>query len=145
LGAWRDGIFDFHHSHPTTHKVLGIAAARNMILGGPQGRRFELVAGDVVVLPAGTGHCNSGSDPDLQVVAAYPNEMRWDIRRGDPDERDEVLANIARVPCPSEIPCRGRTDRWSRCGGGWLEGRLAPTGRALRRHGRNHGTQPNQQ
>lgn len=108
LGAWRDGIFDFHHFHSTTHEVLGIAAARaNVILGGPHGRRFELVAGDVLVLPAGTGHCNAGSDPDLLVVGAYPNAMRWDIRRGDPDERDEVLANIARVPMPERDPVQG--------------------------------------
>lgn len=79
----------------------------NVILGGPHGRRFELVAGDVLVLPAGTGHCNAGSDPDLLVVGAYPNAMRWDIRRGDPDERDEVLANIARVPMPERDPVQG--------------------------------------
>jgi uncharacterized protein YjlB len=44
LGAWRDGIFDFHHFHSTAHEVLGIAAGRaNVVLGGPHGRRFELV------------------------------------------------------------------------------------------------------
>ena len=109
LGAWRDGIFDFHHFHSTAHEVLGIAAGRaNVVLGGPHGRRFELVAGDVAVLPAGTGHCNAGSDADLLVVGAYPNGMRWDIRRGDPEERDEVLANIARVPLPAQDPVAGQ-------------------------------------
>jgi uncharacterized protein YjlB len=108
LGAWRDGIYDFHHFHSTTHEVLGIAAGRaNVILGGPQGRRFELLAGDVVVLPAGTGHCNAGSDAGLLVVGAYPNAMRWDIRRGHPGEREEVLANISRVPLPDEDPVQG--------------------------------------
>lgn len=77
------------------------------MLGGPEGRRFELTAGDVVVLPAGSGHCNTGSSPDLLVVGAYPNGMRWDLRRGDSAERDEVLANLARVPLPEQDPIRG--------------------------------------
>ena len=108
LGAWRDGIFRFHHFHSTAHEVLGIAAGTaNVMLGGPKGRRFELVSGDVVVLPAGTGHCNAGSSADLLVVGAYPNGMRWDLRRGGPTERDEVLANIVRVPLPGEDPVQG--------------------------------------
>lgn len=109
LGAWRDGIFPFHHFHSTAHEVLGIARGTvDVILGGPQGRRFTLTEGDVVVLPAGTGHCNAGSSPNLLVVGAYPNGMRWDLRRGDPAERDEVLANIARVPSPDRDPVGGR-------------------------------------
>jgi hypothetical protein len=63
--------------------------------------------GDVVALPAGTGHCNVGSSGHLLAVGAYPNGMRWDLRRGDPAERDEVLANIARVPLPDQDPVEG--------------------------------------
>lgn len=108
LGAWRDGIFPFHHFHSSAHEVLGIArGTAGVMLGGPQGRRFELSAGHVVVLPAGTGHCNTGSSADLLVVGAYPNGMRWDLRRGDPAEREEVLANIARVPVPDQDPVGG--------------------------------------
>ncbi|HUJ34865.1 MAG TPA: cupin domain-containing protein [Solirubrobacteraceae bacterium] len=118
MGAWRDGIFPFHHFHSTAHEVLGIArGTADVILGGPSGRHFALAAGDVVVLPAGTGHCNAGSSADLLVVGAYPNGMRWDLRRGDPAERDEVLANIARVPTPDQDPVRGRdgplVERWA--------------------------------
>jgi uncharacterized protein YjlB len=112
LGAWRDGIYDFHHFHSTTHEVLGIVRGRaSVILGGPEGRRFELETGAVAVLPAGTGHCNAGSSSDLLVVGAYPNGMSWDIRRGDPGERDEVLANIARVPMPEQDPVQGEKGR----------------------------------
>jgi uncharacterized protein YjlB len=117
LGAWRDGIYPFHHFHSTAHEVLGIAAGQaEVILGGPGGKRFSLLAGDVAVLPAGTGHCNVGSSDDLLVVGAYPNGMRWDLRRGDPSERDEVLANVAAVPLPDQDPVRGEdgplTKRW---------------------------------
>ena len=109
LGAWRDGIFPFHHFHSTSHEVLGIGSGQvEVMLGGPEGHRFGLRTGDVVVLPAGTGHCNLGSSNDLLVVGAYPNGMRWDLRRGDPHEHDEVVANIARVPLPDQDPAHGR-------------------------------------
>jgi uncharacterized protein YjlB len=108
LGAWVDGIYAFHHFHSTAHEVLGIVAGTaSVILGGPTGRRFEVARGDVVVLPAGSGHCNAGSSADLLVVGAYPNGMRWDLRRGDAAERDEVLANIAAVPRPDTDPVHG--------------------------------------
>jgi uncharacterized protein YjlB len=108
LGAWRDGIFSFHHFHSTAHEVLGIVAGRAaVLLGGPRGRRFEVGPGDVLVLPAGTGHCNAGSTGDLLVVGAYPDGMDWDIRRGDPAEHEEVLANIRAVPLPRADPVCG--------------------------------------
>lgn len=108
LGAWVDGIFSFHHFHSTAHEVLGIVGGSAAVaLGGPEGRRFDVRTGDVLVLPAGTGHCNAGSSGDLVVVGAYPNGMRWDLRRGDPAERDEVLANIKAVPLPDADPVHG--------------------------------------
>ena len=88
--------------------MLGIVAgSASVILGGPSGRRFEVGRGDVLVLPAGTGHCNAGSSAELLVVGAYPNGMRWDLRRGDPAELDDVLANIAAVPLPDADPVAG--------------------------------------
>jgi uncharacterized protein YjlB len=107
-GSWRDGIFSFHHFHSTAHEVLGIAAgSATVVLGGPSGRRFEIAAGDVLVLPAGTGHCNAGSSPGLLVVGAYPRGQTWDLRRGDPGEHDEVVENIARVELPDADPVLG--------------------------------------
>jgi uncharacterized protein YjlB len=109
LGSWRDGIYGFHHFHSTAHEVLGIVrGSARVILGGPQGREFDVGTGDVLVLPAGTGHCNAGSSDDLLVVGAYPDGMSWDLRRGDPSEHEEAVSNIRRVPLPASDPVRGR-------------------------------------
>jgi uncharacterized protein YjlB len=106
--AWRDGIYNFHHFHSTAHEVLGVVSGTgSVILGGPSGCRFEVSSGDVLVLPAGTAHCNAGSSPDLLVVGAYPDAMRWDLRRGDAAELAEVTANIRAVPLPAADPVGG--------------------------------------
>jgi uncharacterized protein YjlB len=71
--SWRDGVYDFLHFHSATHEVLGIARGRVTVqFGGAQGRSLTLAAGDVVVLPAGTGHRRIRASPDLLVVGAYP-------------------------------------------------------------------------
>jgi uncharacterized protein YjlB len=62
----------------------------------------------VLVLPAGTGHCNAISSDDLLVIGAYPNGMEWDLRRGNPAEHVEVLTSIRVVPVPAGDPVRGR-------------------------------------
>jgi len=105
---WRDGIFSFHHFHSITHEVLGIVGGTGTVkLGGPSGRSFEIGEGDVLVLPAGTGHCNEESSPNLLVIGAFPDGMPWDLRRGDPGEHDEVVANIEAVPLPRADPVEG--------------------------------------
>ena len=43
----------------------------------------------------------------LLVIGAYPNGMPWDLRRGDPAEHDEVIANIRGVPLPEADPVEG--------------------------------------
>lgn len=108
--AWRDGIHPFHHFHSTAHEALGVARGRASVLfGGPNGVTLEVAAGDVVVLPAGVGHCAMDASPDLLIVGAYPRgmEQRLDTRRGRKEEVDAARANIARVPLGVADPVVG--------------------------------------
>lgn len=107
-GGWRNGIFAYHHFHSTSHEALGIARGEAVVrFGGERGRSVAVAAGDVVVIPAGVGHRLERGTPDLLVVGAYPEGRAWDLRRGDPAEHTEVLANIAAVPMPATDPLAG--------------------------------------
>jgi uncharacterized protein YjlB len=107
--SWRDGIYSYHHFHSIAHEVLGVASGEAMVaFGGPRGKALRLGAGDVVVIPAGVGHCNQGATGDFLVVGAYPGGADWDVRRGEPGEREEVLRNLARVTLPATDPVAGQ-------------------------------------
>lgn len=106
--AWHNGIYPYHHFHSTAHEVLAVARGTARVrLGGEAGQSVDLQAGDVLVLPAGTGHKNEGASPDLLMVGAYDRGRAWDTRRGDPAEHAEVLNNIAVVPVPVHDPVTG--------------------------------------
>jgi uncharacterized protein YjlB len=106
---WRDGIYPFVHYHSMIHEALGIARGRARVqLGGHNGEVFELAAGDVVVLPAGTGHQRLSGSDDFLVIGAYPPEGTYNLCRGDnPAERDKALMTIPKVPLPESDPVAG--------------------------------------
>jgi uncharacterized protein YjlB len=107
--AWRDGVHPFHHFHSSAHEALGVARGEATVLfGGPGGKVLTVRAGDVVVVPAGVGHCNQSQSSDLLIVGAYPdNTSRPDLRRGKPDEHDAAQRAIALVPLPPADPVAG--------------------------------------
>ena len=107
--AWRDSVHPFHHFHSNTHEALGVARGETSVLfGGPGGKVLTVRAGDVVVIPAGVGHCCQSRSADLLIVGAYPDDApRPDLRRGRADEHAEVTRAISLVRLPSADPVGG--------------------------------------
>jgi len=105
---WRNGIFPYVHYHSMIHEGLGVARGRARVrFGGNQGEELEIAAGDVAVLPAGTGHQCLWASPDLLVIGAYPKSGRYDLCRGSKAERERALKTILKVPLPETDPVYG--------------------------------------
>ena len=86
--SWRNGIYEYVHYHSRTHEVLGIARGHARVrFGGNEGKIIALRSGDVVILPAGTGH---------QRISAMP------------EHRERALKSIPKVPTPVKDPVYGK-------------------------------------
>ncbi|KAI9375489.1 hypothetical protein BJX61DRAFT_531558 [Aspergillus egyptiacus] len=125
-GTW--GPIWQSHFHPNSHECYGVFQGSSTLLLGAAGDdgtsdvglRVTVHAGDVVVLPAGTGHSSVESTVDYRYIGVYPTGCpRWrnefGTRRIDSKSfRDE----IAGVGFPEEDPVYGKNgpliQLWSR-------------------------------
>jgi uncharacterized protein YjlB len=107
--SWRNGIYDYVHYHSSIHEVLGIARGRAQVrFGGSFGRVLNVKAGDVAILPAGTGHQCLKASKDFLVVGAYPPSGTYDECRGTEAEHERAMKTIPKVARPKKDPVDGR-------------------------------------
>lgn len=112
--AWRNGVYPYHHFHTTAHEALGVYSGEVTVqFGGGGGVTITARPGDVVVLPAGTGHKKIASRGNLGIVGAYPEGQHADmnVARGatpaSSDDAAHAAQAAARVPLPACDPVYG--------------------------------------
>ncbi|KAH8592342.1 hypothetical protein B0O99DRAFT_630326 [Bisporella sp. PMI_857] len=112
-GTW--GSIEIRHFHPNSHECYGIFRGTSTLLIGQGkldargGKRITVTAGDVIVLPAGTGHSSVESTEDYRYVGVYPKGCpRWRNMYGDRPVRELGLrAEIEAVEVPTHDPVSG--------------------------------------
>lgn len=107
-GSWRWGLYPYHHYHSTAHEALCVYSGSARIqFGGPDGPILKVTRGDVVIIPAGLAHKNTGCSLNFRVVGCYPPGQRPDMQYGKPNERPAADRRIRAVPLPLNDPIYG--------------------------------------
>lgn len=106
--SWRNGIYPYHHYHSISHEVVGVySGSAQLQLGGGNGKKIDVSAGDVIIIPAGTGHKKISASEDFAVIGAYPGGRDYDLLTGEEGERPKADERIAQVPFPESDPVLG--------------------------------------
>jgi uncharacterized protein YjlB len=106
--ARRDGVYDYLHYHSRIHEVMGVASGTAKIrFGGERGRTIKLSAGDVAILPAGTGHQCISASKNFLVVGAYPQAGTYDECIPGAADHKRNMARVRKVPQPRKDPVFG--------------------------------------
>ena len=107
-GTWINGIYDYHHYHSTSHEALGVLEGEAVVIfGGEGGIKLKVLKGDMVVIPAGVGHCCMEASDDFKVIGAYPESQEdYDICT-EKDDPEEKIKNINTVSLPQNDPVDG--------------------------------------
>jgi len=106
--AWRNGVYPFHHFHCDAHEALGVYSGEATVqFGGEGGVVIAARPGDVIVLPAGTGHKKLSSRGELGIVGAYPAGQHPDMNTPVLSNLKRSAAAVARVALPERDPVYG--------------------------------------
>jgi uncharacterized protein YjlB len=108
-GAWTWRVFDFHHFHPDAFEVLAVSrGSATLMLGGPQGEKVDVEAGDAMILPPGFGHCQIEARDGFRICGAYPpGQENYTVIRAEEGYDEATLKEIAAVEEPSTDPIWG--------------------------------------
>lgn len=106
--AWRNGVYPFQHFHSNAHEALGVYRGEVTVqLGGEPGVIVTARPGDVIVLPAGTGHRKLSSKGALGIVGAYPSGQSPDMHRPPLADARRCAEAVLRVSRPERDPVHG--------------------------------------
>ena len=106
--SWRGDIYDYLHYHSRIHEAWGVVrGSAHVRLGGDKGRTFKIAAGDVVILPAGTGHQSLKASKSFMVVGAYPPNGTYDECLPDPKQHRLGIRRVRKVARPRKDPLLG--------------------------------------
>src|SRR6187551_2415425 len=106
--AWRNGVFPFHHYHSNAHEALGVYEGGVTVqFGGGGGVEVTAEPGDVIVLPAGTGHKKISSRGALGVVGAYPEGAKPDTCMPPFARQAKNAQSVLQVGLPPGDPVHG--------------------------------------
>jgi len=107
--AWRNGVYAHHHFHCDAHEALGVYGGEVTVqFGGDDGIAITAKPGDVIVLPAGTGHKKLASRGALGIVGAYPTGQHPDMCTPLLSSLKRSAAAVARVALPQCDPVHGQ-------------------------------------
>ena len=97
------------HYHATVHEALGVARGQARVqFGGDRGEAIQIAAGDVAILPAGTGHQCLFASHEFCVVGAYPPGSNMHVTRPTVENYRAALKSIPTVKLPRTDPVMGR-------------------------------------
>ncbi|AYV73716.1 hypothetical protein HRF69_20310 [Bacillus circulans] len=106
--TWSGGVFSYHHYHSNAHEVLGIKTGSALLqIGGEGGSKLIVKSGDVLLLPAGTGHKKLSASPEFEVIGAYPNGEDYNIKTDVEKDLDGVQEEIESAFFPAADPVYG--------------------------------------
>jgi uncharacterized protein YjlB len=88
------------------HEVLSVARGSGEVRFGALGSSVNLNAGDVAILPAGTGHQCLSADEHFLVVGAYPPTGTHD-ECTTTEDHTRALKTIPKVAAPRKDPIYG--------------------------------------
>jgi uncharacterized protein YjlB len=112
---WRNGVYDYLHYHATVHEALGIARGHARVrFGGNSGKAIEIAAGDVAILPAGTGHQCLFASRDFSVVGAYPPGPKMQVTLPTAENHRKALKTIPAIKLPKTDPVMGENEPLAR-------------------------------